>query len=111
MSKELTPLEALESIKRTIQQLDYGFISKEDCEDFAIIETALEEVKELRATHFKNNQTIIKLCHILEIIKEKLVDMTRLKVAIYRKDLSYYNYYCYKPLTKEEYDLLKEVLS
>ena len=46
----------------------------------------------------------------LEIIKEKLVDMTRLKEAINRNDLSYYNYYCYEPLTKQEHDLLKEVL-
>ena len=38
-------LQALESIRKTIQQLDYGFISKEDCEDFQIIETTIKNQK------------------------------------------------------------------
>lgn len=44
MNKEL---EALESIRKTIQQLDYGFVSKEDEEDFQIIETALKDYEKL----------------------------------------------------------------
>lgn len=94
-------LEALENLKDTIIHLDYGFISKEDCEWIEAIK------KELKA---------------LEIIKNNLCDfefydceddddgennghyyLTKIKGKGY---LTRYA----KKVTKEEYDLLKEAL-
>lgn len=104
MSKEL---EALESIKRTIQQLDYGFISKEDYDDFALIETSLKELELL-----KSNQIFIeraKKLRALETIKNKNVCVHDLKKS---ETLEEYNG-CREweeELTQEEFNLLKEVL-
>lgn len=83
-NEELTPLEALKSFLGTRGWYDNEFQQRYDFVE-----------KSLKA---------------LEIIKEKLVDMTRLAEAIKRNDLSFYNYSCYELLTQEEYDLLKEVL-
>lgn len=46
----------------------------------------------------------------LDIIKEKLIDMTRLYESFKRNDLSFYNYYCYEQLTQEEWEFLRKVL-
>lgn len=88
MSKELTPLQALDSIIET-------FIDK-DSEDIKTVRTALRA---------------------LEIIKDKVAPLVnldtidigdgsnKLKYRVYDNEL-----YAYRPLTEEEYELLKEVL-
>jgi len=117
MSKEL---EALERIKDTIKHLDYGFIDKEDSEDFKLIETALKRLEKIDSeidvneTDFKNTvalyeyfkynkvsisqlEDMIKKLKALEIIKENL-NIDEILLAV-------------KGVCKaSDYDLVKEVL-
>lgn len=90
-NKELSPLEALERIKDII---------REDAED---IDNPTLLVNEIHII-----ETALK---VLEIIKEKKIDLDLLKIS---DDLDDYNFMCdmcYKNiLTHEEYDLLKKVL-
>ena len=92
MSKELTPIEHLQFIRNyeideDHRTLNMFYVTRTS---FDIIETALK---------------------VLEIIKEKKIDLDLLKIS---DDLDDYNFMCdmyYKNiLTQEEFDLLKEVL-
>lgn len=97
MSKKLSPLEAFKRFRHNAlfdNQNDY-FLSTQYIDDNDIIETTFKA---------------------LEIIKEKKVDIGYLfeMIEIFDEQaLKQYNQSCYgnkKKLTKEEYDLLKEVL-
>jgi len=106
MNKELTPLEALEN-------LWYG---QKTTENYKIIETALKDYEHrlALAKEYKDVNNVAKRLKALEIIKEKLVDIEVLKYALQNNyDCDYYNATMDKLtdryLTKQEYELLKEV--
>lgn len=80
-------------------------------EDFDNVENALKEYegakKHIEALHKERVENSLKL-KALEIIKEKMVDLTLLEIS---QRIDYYNtFVSYEKLTQGEYDLLKEVL-
>ena len=105
MSKEL---EALGRVKDTIKQLDYGFISKEDSEDFQIIETTLKEYNEIE---IENRNLLLENRLLNQIIKTKEHDLKVLEII-----KEYVGVNCLIEIIlgsdcpKEKMDLLKEVL-
>lgn len=132
MSKELTPLEALEKAKMDMNyhrkyECHYYYPKEEREEYFSIIETALNESNGIKSSldflyeefNIKNFTDLQNKLKVLEIIKE-LLDLK----FIERPDLDNTMYYAvvvrpkgYEPFgmvkkigSKEEYDLLKEVL-
>ncbi len=116
MSKQLTPLKALERIKNapTIYVGCASDVYTRYSHECKIIETALKEyelMKEIRITARFDLAQVNKEHKALEIIKEKKVDADE----IYHKDYEWYlldhkNDDKSLILTKEEFDLLKEVL-
>lgn len=94
MSKKITPIQALENIKERLKQDD--IIHLLDMCNLIVVEKALKA---------------------LEIIKNKVAPLVnldtidigdgsnKLKYRVYDNEL-----YAYRPLTKEEYELLKEIL-
>ena len=119
MSKELTPLEAFKRFRNNIRSLEENtslkyFFEKDALhfkEDLDIIETALKREDNIEITAIdieQENQALCKenkkLKQILEIIKDMF--------EIWEDNGTYH----IRPLfdiariTKEEYDLLKEVL-
>lgn len=127
MNKELTPLEALEKIKNRFD--NHELYRNTDLQnELNIIETALKDYELLIMTSniIKNNikdiprEDITKKLKALEIIKEKQVDVGRFILIIntwFDDDFALHRYNDYLEndldkwkLTKEEFDLLKEVL-
>ena len=104
MSKELTPLEALERVSQRLCG-DYNDCSHE----LAVIETTLNENIELKKCIdlIGDIETNNKKLKVLEIIKEKQVNVEWL---LETENVEEYNESLYADLTQEEYDLLKEVL-
>ena len=114
MNKEKTPLQALNNIKNL-------FIGSpiNQSQQFEIIETALKRLEKIDNTTTKmNNKKLImfdeevgKRLKALEIIKEK-GNFLCLHYSEYEN--KYYIYdaelYMHNELTKEEYELLKEIL-
>lgn len=109
MTKEL---KTFEEIKKYLVNLKFHFLFLE--EELDIIETALEDYDLLKRSLNRNWVDVInddKKLKALEIIKEKKVDVG----ALCELDLELYNKYAKEingtpTLTKEEYDLLREVL-
>jgi len=112
MNKELSPLEALKELKKR-----YGkSFSIQDDNRMRIVETALKDYEHrlALAKEYKDVNNVAKRLKALEIIKEKLVDIEVLKYALQNNyDCDYYNATMDKLtdryLTKQEYELLKEV--
>ena len=113
MSKELTPLEAFVRIARQLKVCD------ENGRDLDIIETTLKRLDMYEnVVGIERIQDTNKKLKALEIIKEKRLAWVwfidnKLSFEDYNKSLDFL--VCeptHKPkkLTKEEYDLLKEVL-
>ena len=114
MSKELTPLQALNNIANIEMKEQYkidkgGFayrvVSDEYSKELKVIETALKEnekLKECYENELKNvsyyNNLALKYKKALEIIKEKILDMDYFNIIADRCDLTY-----------QEYELLKEI--
>ena len=114
MDKELTPLEALESIKTSL------FWSEDGLKNIETIETALKRIPDLEMkiktrdivlnAIRKDDEISDKKLEALEIIKD------RFSIQFSKSDLS--NYYGIMQIginpvyikTQEEFDLLKEVL-
>lgn len=121
MNKELTPLEALEEIKRQVGNIHYFDFTQNiptmttiplvDTLLFKIVENALKRLKQLEEEKQSFDRAIEKKLKALEIIKEKRVDVGWL---ISCENIKQYNGVIgtatHKLLTQEEYDLLKEVL-
>ena len=115
MSKELTPLQALNNIANIEMKEQYkidkgGFtyrvVSDEYSKELKVIETVLKETEKLRECYkneLKNvsyyNNLALKYKKALEIIKEKILDMDYFNIIADRCDLTY-----------QEYEFLKEVL-
>ena len=101
MSKELEALEELDHLRKGVQYINQdespAFISQYE-EDIDIVENIVEQYEEkLKA---------------LEIIKEKRVEV---RIIFHTTNAMEYNektrqYYDCKPLTQEQYELLKEEL-
>ena len=125
MGKKLTPLQALNELRNNyVPVFNSRRMGKQQVvKSFAIIETKLKDYEELEETIgfdptiFKQDfETLMKEHKASKIIKEKEVDLFSIK---YTADFDRYNYrmrnsgfaYAHRLLTKEEYDLLKEVLS
>lgn len=116
MSKEL---EALERIKKLLED-KYGLLIYVD--DFDIIEKALKKLEQAENCVFTSKEDVKKEHQALEIIKEKEANVGYLKYHFekgnggYREYKRVMNTSCLdyyptsKMLTKEDYDLLKEVL-
>lgn len=132
MTRELTPLEALERIEKAIIEL---YINKNiphpECPDtekyvnkswhFDIIETALKENEELKTSYLNNllneksKEYIYKKLKALEIIKKHFKGLLKID---YDEEHEFYEIWVeneYKDVFviasgqgKEEYDLLKE---
>ena len=123
MSKELTPLQALEQLKGGYKNEDSIAITRSAFErNIAIIETALKKIekpkeivgtttldKALEQFLIDNCPEVKKKLKALEIIKTKNVDINWL---IRSKNYSKYNLGVgeSQKLKKREYDLLKEIL-
>ena len=134
MSKEITPLEALERIKSDLEyitRLDYvdpivrGEVREElykiyhrELPELDIIETALKRLEEIDEAYECLPVDFRKIIKVLEIIKEKRVNVGYLLHDIeehfmkYEEYLENFDYYqdVLIPLTSKEYELLKEVL-
>lgn len=117
MSKELTPLQALERIKSHYNDR----VCVDILEDFDLIETALKRLEKIETTtHSVLREDIVKELKALEIIKKKRVNVDALikyikTNAVDDIPLCWYNEYIAlfeedRCLTEEEYDFLKEVL-
>lgn len=114
MSKELSPLEAVEKI-REINYFEDDQEVIEDCfgleEYLSIIESALKRLESVDRIGEMFCVNVDKKLKALEIIKEKRVNACEI---INSKDVREYNWSIHTPkkypLTQEEYDLLKEVL-
>lgn len=114
MSNEL---EALVRLGRYhIEKDDIHGFEIEDTEDYALVEKALKRLDvydkcNYQTTIHKDVLQISKELKALEIIKEKRVNVWILTIS---KDVKIYNASIpndfMKHLTKEEFDLLKEVL-
>ena len=126
MGRELTPLEALENIKREAGFPYFSTLYDIDMwrEDFKTVETALKEnevyqfmfheVKYYVESKEFSLEDLAKKLKALEIIKNKQVDMNTLRMTfVMNKDFTFYNEDLSfgEELTKEEYELLKEVLN
>ena len=140
MTKELSPLEAYYKLDHTCclndNKMKYGLIKPEDCEDdpedkdcnnveemiycLELVETALKEYEgaknHIEALNKERVENSIKI-KAFEIIKEKRVNVLELYTcADYETYISFFKMYNWNGeydkyiLTKEEYDLLKEVL-
>ena len=125
-------LEALDNIKVSLAEYkEYAIdvlptkakqIREENDDDFIIVETALKDYERrlALAKEYKDVNNVAKRLKALEIIKEKRVNVDVVIRAFYLdsaveegQGLKYYNCTANhesKPLTQEEYDLLKEVL-
>ena len=121
MTKELSPLEALERLRNTLLVEGYW---QDVLQDVAIIETALKdyEKKTKLAKEYADVNNVAKRLKAFEIIKERNIDTTLIKTS---KD---YDDYCSdfavkvltlkdekllgngKGINEQEYNLLKEVL-
>ena len=110
MSKELSPLKALQVIKNSDNARYY-------CVEIDIIEYALKEMEKVKEHNIRiyeelqANETKLKA---LQIIKEKRVRVPFLQDLLKsglsdEEVLEEYNANC-DEITKDEYDLLKEVL-
>ena len=129
VKSELTPLQALQNIKFKLMRSYDGSVGMNGNvmfeKEIPVIETALKRLqeqdaidvfmanlsKDLRITDSrKEAELIAKQLKALEIINNKNVDTLRIKIT---PNVTRYNkkkmYGC-KNLTKEEYELLKEVL-
>ena len=115
MSKELTPLEALEYFRTEVVDSYDGMFRYE------IIETALKEYKELKQDYEmlkeeyflldKDYEKVIKpKLKALEIIKEKRVDIYHIQSTNKVDKYNFWKQITSKSLKKKEYELLKEVL-
>lgn len=114
MSKELTPLEALNILvgMAVVQQRAYTIKP--------IIEKALKETERLKTSYLENllneesKEYIYKKLKVLEIVKEKKVDVDLLLKSLdsemYNVVFENWNRPERNQLTQEEYELLKEVL-
>lgn len=112
MTKQLTPLEALEKIKDNMAYqiqlrgdcvvVPYFDIIKTELEKTVVLSNQLEHERKIRIKQEKKLKA-------LEIIKEKEVQINRLNRSHSAKQ---YNLYLPKEmhLTQPEFDLLKEVL-
>ena len=124
MTKELTPLEALQEIKEQIKifyaMLDDRASNKNNLEPtlnkLSIIEKSLKELDfyRKRDAQFKQDvNNLVDKLKALEIIKNKEVNV---RLIYETETVDDYNYCVGKyinldlSLTQEEYDLLKEVL-
>lgn len=121
MSKELTPLEALERLydyhNLPNRNVVAYLLEQENLPTYRkIIETALKELEVKREViDYLLTGDDEKKLKTLEIIKEKSVDIGFLQ---YSSTVDLYNHYIVEhawtkhtsSLTQEEYDLLKEVL-
>ena len=120
MNKKLSPLEALKDLKVN------GWFDNRGRNDIDIIETALKRLEELEKAFdslIKDDEKAKKLLSLeieknraFEIIEEKRVRMSCLMRALeekwsYEKLVENHKMYCISlnMLTKEEYELLKEV--
>lgn len=124
MSKELSPLEALERIKKARYFVDFELdakVSEDYKKELDIIETALKENEYLKTELLGQSQELNVKNKALEIIKKKKVDIKDLyKVLSFYlihldcelKEYIYYNSLktAEERLTEKEYNLLKEVL-
>lgn len=124
MDKKLTPLEILESIKRryvqAISKTKFPKFTEYEQEQFDIIENELKDYFVYKQDYkrvMKEKNSLLKKyvksqkeLKALEIIKEKEVDVHRLKIyfSVYEYNRKYEEHEYH--LTQEEYDLLKEVL-
>lgn len=132
MSKEITPLKALNEIYGDLD----GYLAQLDKKDYEIVKTALKELNEyksiLKDFGLENPQNLIDNLNIikdskfhekikaLEIVKDKQVEVCYFMNC---ETLEEYNddviaAYAYEEdaakqrmLTKEEYELLKEILN
>lgn len=105
MSKEMTPLEALERIKKwfpfKVNELEY--------QNICIIETALKghEKKTKLAKEYKDVNNVAKRLKALRIIKDTLpID----EEDFYYDDITDKYFFVGNEISKDKYDLLKEVL-
>lgn len=126
MSKELTPLQALGKLIEVISPYVLPLGDTQLILDLSdIIETALKRLEKIDNTTTKMNdkelimfdEEVGKRLKALEIIKDKVAPLVnldtidigdgsnKLKYRVYDNEL-----YAYRPLTEEEYELLKEVL-
>lgn len=128
MSKKLTPLQAYEKIKNqelTISRYTIGnlFQTVEELKECdAIIETALKKGERLESMYGNLEKTLVKVNNekekykkALKIIKNKRVDVDLFLTIMEDKNqddkLWSYNFWnIEKTLTKEECELLQEVL-
>ena len=110
MNKELTPLEALGLLKLDVDRI-YS-------EELDIVEKALNDYENLKLKHRSMQDAVLqdfKKLKALEIIKEKIIDVgvikgsesfeeynIVIKTILERKEEDF--------ITKQEFDLLKEVL-
>lgn len=108
MSKELTPLEWLNYYKNKLQVSGQTIRPN----GFDIIENALKDYERrlALAKEYKDVNNVAKRLKALEIIKEKVLG----KWLEYYKDYKTYDnetrFNFLPTLSKEEYDLLKEIL-
>lgn len=133
MSKELTPLQALEklvdrlAIKKYDENGNLIYWQSTTDNEYPIIKTAIKEnetLKECYENELKNtayyNNLALKYKKAVEIIKEHLLDIDWF-LQFVTQNISYQHYvYCIEQsnnafakrflLNKEEYDLLKEIL-
>ena len=114
MNKELTPLEALE---RIIGCSTIESHTQKWQEDYDIVKQALNDYENLKLKHRSMQDAVLedfKKLKALEIIVEKKVDLIKLFNCFEMNNgYEFYNMgfiEIYK-LTKEEYNLLKEVLN
>lgn len=100
MSKDMTPLEALEQLKyyNTLANDDFDMTKELD-----IIETALIKLEKAENCVFTSKEDVKKKLKALEIIKNKFVEI---RWVVGDKPFIDSRY----GLTNEEYNLLKEVL-
>lgn len=114
MSKELTPLEALKQM--SAYHLEMG-ITVRDLPNYEIIETALKDYERVEGSVCIAKSIGLDICRkrdkALEIIKEKEVNLIKLKSSASYEEYEI-AYILDHPrgnhITKQEYDLLKEVL-
>ena len=105
MSKELTPLQALEklvdrlAIKKYDENGNLIYWQSTTDNEYPIIENALKKYKVLQEVHKDFVDKNIKKLKALEIIKEKVLDMDYFNIIADNCNLTY-----------QEYNLLMEVL-
>ena len=111
MSKELTPLQALENIRKG-RGLSHLFTYYE--EELNIIETALKRLEKIETTtHSVLREDISNKLKALEIIKNKHINcIDIITTKDYEEYIDEFNRFVKgnNPLNREEYELLKEML-